>query len=440
MAVVDEAAVANGGRWKCYPEYRDSGLDWLGEVPAHWTTKRLKNLASVRVSNVDKKSAEGQQPVSLCNYTDVYYSERITSAVEFMSATATLDQIRRFALRRGDVLITKDSESWTDIAVPAYVAEDLPDVLCGYHLALVRPRCETDGGFLARAFAAVGPRHQFHVAANGITRFGLSNDAIRTALFPSAPLGEQRAIAAFLDRETARIDALIEKKERLIELLAEWFHSSVSQVFSQAATTRVRLKHLLLEPLVYGANEPAEESDPGAPRYVRITDIDDEGRLRAETFKTLPKDLARPYLLEVGDVLFARSGATVGKSFLYESSWGTACHAGYLIRARLDPAIVLPKWVWYLTRSHQYEGWLKSNLIQSTIQNMSAERYAALPVPFLSVGQQRRLVASLDAHRLRVDRAASRIRGQIALLREYRAALISAAVTGKIDVRDEVAA
>lgn len=114
---------------------------------------------------------------------DVYYNEHISSDLDFMTATATPEQVRRFSLHADDVLITKDSESWTDIAVPAVVAADLPGVLCGYHLALVRPAADCNGAFLARAFASVGPRDQFQVAANGITRFGLSGDAIRTGLF-----------------------------------------------------------------------------------------------------------------------------------------------------------------------------------------------------------------------------------------------------------------
>ena len=88
----------------------------------------------------------------------------------------------------GDVLITKDSESWNDIAVPAVVGEDLSDVLCGYHLAHITPGPDLDGRFLARQFAAIGARDQFHVAANGITRFGLGGDAIRGSLFAIPPI------------------------------------------------------------------------------------------------------------------------------------------------------------------------------------------------------------------------------------------------------------
>ena len=186
-------------RFNRYPAYKDSGVEWLGEIPAHWEVKRLKTVATVQLSNVDKKSVEGQEAVRLCNYTDVYYNERITANLEFMAATVTPEQARRFSLQAGDVLITKDSESWMDIAVPAVVAEDLPDVLCGYHLAHIRPGNDCYGAFLSRAFAAIGPRDQFEAAANGITRFGLGGDAIRTGIFALPPLPERRAIAAFLE-------------------------------------------------------------------------------------------------------------------------------------------------------------------------------------------------------------------------------------------------
>ena len=203
-------------------------------------------MASVQLSNVDKKSKAGQVPVKLCNYVDVYYNDRITAELEFMNATATPEQARRFLLRIGNVVITKDSESWDDIAVPAVVAEDLTDVLCGYHLAQIKPRPDLDGRFLARQFSAIGVRDQFHIAANGITRFGLGGDAIRTGLFPIAPVEEQRAIAAFLDRETAKIDGLVARQERLIELLQEKRTALITRAVTRGLDPNVPMKRLWL--------------------------------------------------------------------------------------------------------------------------------------------------------------------------------------------------
>jgi type I restriction enzyme, S subunit len=208
-------------KWPSYSAYKPSEIAWVRCLPEHWRVFRLKNVASVRFSSVDKKSEDGETPVRLCNYTDVYNNDRIVDDPVFMQATATADEIARFTLRKGDVLITKDSEEWNDIAVPAYVTEDMPGVLCGYHLAHIRPHpANLDGAYLSRAFAADGIRQQFHVAANGVTRYGLPNRAIASALFPLPPLDEQRAIAAFLDDEMVKLDRLIEKKQKLITLMS----------------------------------------------------------------------------------------------------------------------------------------------------------------------------------------------------------------------------
>ena len=170
---------------------------------------RLRFVASVEVSNVDKKSRDGERSVWLCNYVDVYYNEVITESPDFMSATASNDQVARFRLRAGDILITKDSETPDDIAVPAHVVQDLDDVVCGYHLAVIRALpAIVDSRYLFWTFAARTSRQYFSAAAQGITRFGLRRDAILDLPVPMRTLGEQRAIAAYLDEQTARIDRL----------------------------------------------------------------------------------------------------------------------------------------------------------------------------------------------------------------------------------------
>ena len=229
-------------RFGRYPEYRDASVEWLGVIPAHWEVTRLKECANAWLSNVDKKSVEDEFEVRLCNYVDVYYHDRIHNEMDFMTATATPDQVRRFSLREGDVLITKDSETWTDIAVPALVVEDLADVLCGYHLALIRPQPNCVGAFLCRAIGAVGPQDQYHVSANGITRFGLTVYAIRNSSLPLPPLPEQRSIAEFLDRETARLDALVAKQHELIKLLQEKRTALISRAVTKGLRTSVPMQ------------------------------------------------------------------------------------------------------------------------------------------------------------------------------------------------------
>jgi type I restriction enzyme S subunit len=217
---------------------KESGVPWLGEVPEHWEVKRLKDIADVRFSNVDKKTEEGEIPVRLCNYTDVYYGHYLDGTPEYMEATATRSEIERFKLRKGDVLITKDSESPTDIAIAAMVVEDVPDLVCGYHLAMIRAdRDKLEPAFLYWQFLSDQVREQYYPLANGITRFALGHGEINGGAFVLPPLPEQRAIAAFLDDRTARIDNLITKIEQAVERLQEYR----TALISAAVTGKVRI-------------------------------------------------------------------------------------------------------------------------------------------------------------------------------------------------------
>ncbi len=216
-----------------YPDYKDSSVEWLGTVPSHWEVSRLKLACDVFPSNVDKKSADGEQAVKLCNYTDVYYNDLITAEMPFMDATASVDQIAKFTLRAGDTIITKDSESPDDIARSAYVPTDLPGVVCGYHLSMVRPNKRAHGAFIKHYFDTVSSRAYFHVSANGLTRVGLGQYAVDNAPIALPPVCDQAAIAAFLDRETAKIDALVVEQKRLIALLKEKRQAVISHAVTK---------------------------------------------------------------------------------------------------------------------------------------------------------------------------------------------------------------
>jgi type I restriction enzyme S subunit len=447
-------------RFKAYPTYKDSGVAWLGKIPAHWEVKRLKTLASVQLSNVDKKSVEGEEPVKLCNYTDVYYNERITSDIEFMTATATREQIRRFSLHAGDVLITKDSESWTDIAVPAVVANDLPDVLCGYHLAHVRPSRGCVGEFLSRAFSAVGPRDQFQVAANGITRFGLGGDSIRTGLFAMPTELEQRAIAAFLDRETARIDALVAKKERLIELLQEKRIALITHAVTKGLDPIVPMKDSGVEWLgeipahwevkrlwhltpprrriMYGIVLPGPNVDDGVP-IVKGGDVS-PGRLRLDSLNRTTREIEAGYVrsrLQGRDLVYAIRGSIGEVAMVPDELTGANLTQDAARVAYTSPTH--GPWLLYALKSRAVFAQLEAGALGATIQGINIRdlKRASLAVP--SPVEQRAIAAFLDRETARFDALISRVRDATDHLKELRTALISTAVTGKIDVREEAA-
>ncbi|MFZ3403288.1 restriction endonuclease subunit S [Aeromonas salmonicida] len=185
-----------------------NGVRFSGE----WKDLPLHKMAEVIVSPVDKKTELNEIPVELCNYTDVYYNHQITRNITFMKASATKSEIAKYTLLQGDVIITKDSETPGDIAVPALVSEDLKGVVCGYHLAIVRPNIEfLNGAFLNYLFSMQSTRYYFFTLATGATRFGLSVGGINRAHFRVPEVAEQQKIAAVLSIADQEITALQQK-------------------------------------------------------------------------------------------------------------------------------------------------------------------------------------------------------------------------------------
>ena len=186
---------------------------------ANWPTCKLRDIADVRVSNVDKKTSHAETPVKLCNYMDVYANDYVTKSIDFMAASASKSEIERFRLQAGDVIITKDSETPDDIGVSAVVTDSIDGLICGYHLALVRPRSEIiDSIYLAKQLSTAPIARYFASNASGSTRFGLPTSVIEDTWIPVAPKPDQTRIAEILstvDRAIEQTEALIAKQQRI---------------------------------------------------------------------------------------------------------------------------------------------------------------------------------------------------------------------------------
>ena len=201
----------------------------------------LREIVDVRLSSVDKKTKSGEIPVRLCNYTDVYNNNFIKADMEFMPATGTDREIENCTLYTGDVVITKDSETDDDIGVPALVRENVPDLVCGYHLAILRPNpSKVDGTYLFYALGLTEAQHQFHSYANGITRFGLRKADIGLVEIPLPTLPEQRDIAHIL----GTLDDKIELNRRMNQTLAAMARAIFQDWFVDFGPVRAKLEGL----------------------------------------------------------------------------------------------------------------------------------------------------------------------------------------------------
>jgi len=440
-----------------YANCIDSGIDWLGEVPAHWEIKKLKFLASVYPSNVDKKTKEGEQPVRLCNYTDVYYNEQIDGTLDFMVASATYEQIEKFSLCAGDTILTKDSEDRDDIAVPAYVTESLPGVVCGYHLAMVRPKAPESGAYIKRFIESWYARSFFATQANGLTRYGLGTYPLNNirVLFP--PVDEARNIAAFLDHETAKIDRLIAKQERLIDLLKEKRQAVISHAVTKGlhpdapmkdsgvewlgevpAHWEVMATKFVCSLIKDGTHLPPPRVADGV-RLLSVRNIvggrfvlrEDDSMISEESYA----DLARSFVVKIGDVLLAIVGATLGKAAIVEEL-GTRFHIQRSLGVfRVREMLLRNEYLRYVFVSNGFQQLLWENVGFSAQPGIYLGALADFRIPVPGLSEQEAIISYLNEKVEMLDRLQAKAEASIQLMKEHRTALISSAVTGKIDVR-----
>ncbi len=453
-------SIGTGRPFQPYPAYKPSGVPWLSDVPSHWEVRRLRTVADMRVSNVDKHTNGDEFPVRLCNYVDVYKHDRITLAMPFMRATASRDEITRFGLERDDVLITKDSEAWDDIGVPSFVAESADDLLSGYHLALLRPFEEILGSYLARALQSKAVAYQFHVRANGVTRYGITHTGIQSVCIPLPPLPEQRVIVRYLDYANRRIRRYVSAKRKLIELLEEEKRAIVNQAVTRGLDPNVRLKPSGVEWLgdvpehwevlqlgrigkfsKGGGGTKEDEVDSGLP-CIRYGDIYMSHKYHIERSRSyISLERSSSYTpMQHGDILFAGSGETIdeiGKSAVNLLDEEAYCGGDVIL---FRPGIeVNPRFTGYAVDCVQ-SAYQKSCMGRGiTIMHIYSSQLKYMRLALPPAAEQSAIAEYVDKATAHIDSASARARQQIELLQEYRTRLITDVVTGKLDVREAAA-
>lgn len=193
-----------------------------------------------------------------------------------------------------------------------------------------------------------------------------------------------------------------------------------------------KLKNIIATSLLYGANESGIPYEENLPRYIRITDIADNNLRNDIPQLSLTEIQASGFLLEDKDILFARSGATVGKSFIFRQKYGRCAFAGYLIKASINKENSAD-FVYYYTLSTAYDEWKSKVFIQSTIQNIGANKYALLDISIPPLSEQQSIVNHLDWKCAEIDNLISLQEEMIAELKAYKQSVITEAVCKGLD-------
>ncbi|SDS57871.1 type I restriction enzyme, S subunit/type I restriction enzyme M protein [Maribacter dokdonensis] len=229
------------------------------------------------------------------------------------------------------------------------------------------------------------------------------------------------------------MDEVVERENETLNKLKDAYYTSINQFMihgnygsgGEIIKTKcglldkridvIKLKDCLLEKPTYGANASSKPFEDGSLRYIRITDIDDEGNLIKEDKVTIDSKDYSQYLLRNQDFLFARTGNTVGKTLLYDSKMENSVFAGYLIRFRVNPKKLNPKFLFYFTKSLKYETFKRKMIKVGAQPNINSEEYQSMILPNFAIQIQQELIDKLDFMKSNIDSLKSKISSSKAL-------------------------
>lgn len=430
----------------------------------NWNRHELSEIAEIRISNVDKKSVAGEQGVSLCNYMDVYANDYIRSDIPFMEATASLAEIEKFKVIKGDVIITKDSEKPYDIGIPAVVVDDIENLVCGYHLALMKPKTSmVDPVFLSKQLASSQSASYFSKLAAGSTRYGLSNGAIAKTPILLPDIKIQRKISLFL----TTLDQTIEKTEALIEKYQQIKAGLMHDLFTRGVTADGKLRppreqapelyqqtpigwipedwifgeiKNFVTSAQYGISTSLSDFESGIP-VLRMNNIQ-SNRFDVSDLKYTHDPEAYRLKLKEGDVLYNRTNSMehVGKTAIWRNELDICSFASYLVRINLNQNLIIADffshWMSQVSSQNALRRYATPAVQQVNINPTNLQRVVIGLPKYLD--EQREIVK-------RIDTIDSKIQAETSMVEKYRKqknGLMSDLLTGKkpVQVDEEEAA
>ena len=214
-------------------EMKLNNLNWYKRMPKNWELKKLKFLSTISLSSVDRHEYKNENKVSVCHYTDVYKNDHINKSISLPTGTCTDNEFKKFELKRGDIVITKDSETAEDIAIPTFIEDDLENTVCGYHLALIRIKNEEiNPEYLYRYIESKSVRDYFNINSNGVTRYGLKELTIKDLFVPIPSSIEQDEIVKKIREFSHSTNKLISLYLNKIKNLENFKKSIVTECVS----------------------------------------------------------------------------------------------------------------------------------------------------------------------------------------------------------------
>ncbi|MGX9457842.1 restriction endonuclease subunit S [Photobacterium damselae subsp. damselae] len=445
------------GRYKAYPEYKESGVEWLGKVPQNWSIHSLKRTIDRVTNGIWGSEPDSENDLIVLRVADFNRNQlNISDDKLTFRAIEPKDRASRL-LKKGDLLIEKSGGGdKTLVGCVVLFDKDYPAVTSNF-VAKMTPKKGFDSSFLRYAFSQLYTGKVNFPSIKQTTGIqNLDSDAYLQESFVFSSYEEQQKIANFLDHETAKIDTLITKQEKLIELLKEKRQAVISHAVTKGLNpdapmkdsgvewlgevpehwVQVPLKHLAS--IRYGIGEPPKYREAGTP-LIRATNI--RSGLISETNLVLvnPDDIPEKRIvwLNEGDIIVVRSGAGTGDSSIIPSEYAGSI-AGFDMVVK--PKGCVPRFLAHALLSN----YIRNNQIdlektRAAQPHLNAEELGECFVLLPTLQEQNEISNNIEKQCLKLDKIINKASSAIDLMKERKTALISAAVTGKIDVRDWIA-
>ncbi|RJP57549.1 MAG: restriction endonuclease subunit S [Ignavibacteriales bacterium] len=424
---------------------RESGVDWIGKIPIDWEVHPLKHVLCER--NEINNPVKVKDILSLTNNRGV-----IPYADKGDIGNRAKEDISGYKIvKENDIVINSMNLYIGSVGLSKYIG-----VVSPVYYMLYKRNDNDSIEYYAQLFQTKELQSKSHGYGNGILDIRMRIPMSNLNLFPLPvpPSSKQHKIISVLNDKVKRIDKLITIQERQLDVIFEYRRVLLTDIVTKGLDNYVplidtkidwfgqipshwtvrKLKACLESKLQYGANSSGVSYDENLPRYIRITDITSDNELSHDNKLSLTLDQASGYYLKNGDVLFARSGATVGKSFIFKDEYGQSVFAGYLIKASVDYSLLIPEYLYYFTLSNSYLEWTRNIFIQATIQNIGASKYANMQLPLPPVNEQIRICKFIKNKEEKFKKIEKTIQAKIEKLNEYKKSLIYEYVTGKKEV------
>jgi len=366
--------------------------------------KRLGDIASFRRGLTYSKGDEAplsNKRVLRSNNIDLESSSLDLSEIKYLREDFIIPDDRK--LVANSIFICMSNGSKQHVGKVAFIPEDM-DYAFGGFMGLIVPSSEVSAKYVFYACQSSAYRSFLSQVGNGIGITNLRFSDLEKFEFPVPSLADQQRIVAELDL----LSGIVEKKNAQLKIMGDLEQSVFYEMFDQPDSSSFpvfKLSQLSRQKLSYGSGASAVEFN-GNVRYVRITDIQEDGTLTENSMS--PDSYDEKYLLHEGDILFARSGATVGKTFLYNKQDGKSIYAGYLIRFVPDVSVVYPEYIYHFTRSQYYKAFVRANAQAVAQPNINAQQYGNLEICVPPMSLQKDFVErimSIDSQKATIRRS-----------------------------------